>query len=75
MHFFDIGYGQLNFRMYSQELQKWTGASTLEYHLGKVCGKNYLDDESLLNKICGLKKFTLKTILVMPGRNFGFSNV
>ena len=45
----------LVFRMYSQELQKWTGASTLDYHLGKVCGKNYLDDESLLNKICGLK--------------------
>ena len=53
----------LVFRMYSQELQKWTGASTLDYHLGKVCGKNYLDDESLLNKICGLKKITLKTIL------------
>ena len=54
MHFFfDIGYGQLNFRMYSQELQKWTGPSTLDYHLGKVCGKNYLDDESLLNKNMG----------------------
>ena len=41
--------------VYSQELQKWTGPSTLNYHLGKVCGKNYLDDKSLLNKICGLK--------------------
>ena len=65
----------LVFRMYSQELHKWTGPSTLEYHLGKVCGKNYLNDESLLNKICGLKKFTLKTILVGYSRNLGFSNV
>ena len=45
----------LVFRMYSQESQKWTPLSILEYHLGKVCGKNYLDDEPLLNKICELK--------------------
>ena len=34
--------------------------STLEYHLGKVCGKNYLDNEPLLNKNVGWKIFWVK---------------
>ena len=54
---FDIGYGQLDFQMYSQEEQVRTAIRLLEYHLGKVSGKNYLDDTSLLNKICELKIF------------------
>ena len=50
------------FRMYSQAAQACTDLCLLEYHLGKVCGKNYLDDESLYIKnvgsknILGLKK-------------------
>ena len=42
---FDIGYGQLDFGMYSQATQAYTDLSLLEYHLSKACGKNYLDDE------------------------------
>ena len=45
MHFFDIWYGQLDFRMYRQEVHMGTTVRFLEYHLGNVCGKNYLDDE------------------------------
>ena len=45
MQFFDIGYGQLDFRMYSQAAQGGTALRLLEYYLDKVCGKNYLNDE------------------------------
>ena len=42
----------------------------------KVCRENYLDDESLLNKICGLKKPSKKTFcFCRKAENFGFSNV
>ena len=42
-------------RMYSQVLQKWPTPAKIEYHLGKVCRKNYLDDEQLLNENMGWK--------------------
>ena len=42
--------------MYNQELHGSKGLYLVEQYLDKVCGKNYLDDESLLNKICELKK-------------------
>ena len=53
MHFFDIGYGQLNFRMYNQELHVGIPLSLVEQYLGKVYGKNYLDDELLYKKFVG----------------------
>ena len=43
----------LVFRMYRQGAQAVTNLRLLEYHLGKVCGKNYLDDESLYIKNVG----------------------
>ena len=49
----------LVFRMYSQAAQARTALRLLEYHLGKVCGKNYLDDEQLY-KICELVKIKQK---------------
>ena len=55
MHFFDIWYGQLDFRMYRQEAHIEITLHFLEYHLDKLCEKNYLDNNSLLNKICELK--------------------
>ena len=60
MHFFGIGYGQLNFGMYSQEAHMRTSLRFLEYHLGNVFRKNYLDNDSLLNKICELKNILTK---------------
>ena len=45
MQFFDIGYGQLVFRMYSQAARGETALRLLEQYLDKVCGKNYLNDE------------------------------
>ena len=49
--FFDVGYGQLNFREYNQELHLGTTLSLLEQYLSKVYGKNYLNDELLLIKL------------------------
>ena len=45
MQFFDIGYGQLVFRMYCQAAQGGTALRLLEQYLDKVYGKNYLNDE------------------------------
>ena len=41
--------------MYSQEMHIRTTLRFLEYNLDNVYGKNYLDNNSLLNKICELK--------------------
>ena len=60
MHYFDIGYGQLDFLMYRQGAQGWQPSATLKYYLGKVCGKNYLDDESLYIKNVGWTIFWVK---------------
>ena len=65
----------LVFRIYSQAAQACTDLRILEYDLGKVYGKNYLDDDSLLNKQCGLKKKAPKTVFLFTSRNFGFSNI
>ena len=59
MHFF-IGYGQLVFRMYSQEIQAGRALLPFRVPLEQSLWKNYLDDESLLNKICELKIFWVK---------------
>ena len=46
--------------MYSDSSMSWMESFIIEYYLGKVCGKNIWMDESLLNKICKLKKFWVK---------------
>ena len=51
--FFDIGHGQLNFRMYNQELRVITTLYQVEQYLGKVCGKNCLDNSSLQGQNVG----------------------
>ena len=43
----------LVFRMFNQELHVGTTLSLVEQYLGKVCGKNYLDEESLYIKFVG----------------------
>ena len=43
----------LVFRMYNQELHVSTTLSQVEQYLGKVCGKNYLNDELLYKKFVG----------------------
>ena len=58
MQFFDIGYGQLDFRMYSQAAQAHTAPCLLEYHWGKVCGKIF-GWRVAIYKICELKKYLI----------------
>ena len=63
--------------MYNQELHGGKGLYLVDQYLGKVCGKNYLDDESVFKRgeMWVGKIYRCQIDVIRCHRKLGFSNV